>query len=187
MRIDVPTFGHELLLDQKLITGRLDGRFTSPNPDDDRFFYDPASAAILPPYTSAFNNYLRTELNYKIDMPYRVFAYDEPVFQKWDWGNAEEGFPSTAGGSALSHDQESVYESSGDGGLLRFGHSLCRRQLDHGSPESRRASIRQSISYATYNAGHMVYIDRAEHDKMKKGPGGLYGEVPEVSGQALQL
>ena len=48
---------------------------------------DPAS------YTSAFYNYLRTELNYKIDMPaYRVFAYDEPVFQKWDWGNAEGGF-----------------------------------------------------------------------------------------------
>ncbi|MGB0115373.1 MAG: hypothetical protein WBP73_01055, partial [Terriglobales bacterium] len=63
LRIDVPTFSHELLLDQKLITGRLDGRFSSPNPDEDRYFYDPTSAAILPPYTSAFNNYLRTELN----------------------------------------------------------------------------------------------------------------------------
>ncbi len=30
------------------------------------------------------------------------------------------------------------------------------------------AKYRQSISYATYNSGHMVYIDRAEHDKMKK-------------------
>jgi carboxypeptidase C (cathepsin A) len=28
--------------------------------------------------------------------------------------------------------------------------------------------FRQNISYGTYNAGHMVYIDRAEHDKMKK-------------------
>src|SRR5271163_2666157 len=44
MRIDVPTFTKELLLDQKLITGRLDGRFSSPNPGD-RFF-DPTSAAI---------------------------------------------------------------------------------------------------------------------------------------------
>jgi carboxypeptidase C (cathepsin A) len=26
----------------------------------------------------------------------------------------------------------------------------------------------QNISYATYNAGHMVYVDRAEHAKMKK-------------------
>ena len=30
------------------------------------------------------------------------------------------------------------------------------------------AKYRQSISYATYNSGHMVYVDRAEHDKMKK-------------------
>src|SRR5277367_1678228 len=59
LRIDVPTFTKELMLDQKLVTGRLDGRFSSPNPDEDRFSYDPTSAAILPPYTSAFNNYLR--------------------------------------------------------------------------------------------------------------------------------
>jgi hypothetical protein len=28
--------------------------------------------------------------------------------------------------------------------------------------------FRQNVSYATYNSGHMVYIDRAEHNKMKK-------------------
>ena len=167
MRIDVPTFGHELLLDQKLITGRLDGRFSSPNPDEDRFFYDPASAAILPPYTSAFNNYLRTELNYQIDTPYRVFAYDEPVFQKWDWGNAEEGFPSTAGGlrSAMIKNpymKVLVMEGYYD---LATPFAAANWTMDH---LNLGPQFRQSISYATYNAGHMVYIDRAEHDKMKK-------------------
>jgi carboxypeptidase C (cathepsin A) len=29
------------------------------------------------------------------------------------------------------------------------------------------ASFRKNISYATFNSGHMVYLDRAEHDKMK--------------------
>jgi len=167
MRIDVPTFGHELLLDQKLITGRLDGRFSSANPDEDRFFYDPASAAILPPYTSAFYNYLRTELNYQIDMPYRVFAYDEPVFQKWDWGNAEQGFPSTAGGlrSAMIKNpymkilvMEGYYD-------LATPFAAANWTMDHLNLDPK---YRQNISYATYNAGHMVYIDRAEHDKMKK-------------------
>ena len=28
--------------------------------------------------------------------------------------------------------------------------------------------FRQNISYATFNSGHMVYIDRSQHDKMKK-------------------
>ena len=167
LRIDVPTFTHELLLDQKLVAGRLDGRFSSPDPDGDRLSYDPTSAAILPPYTSAFNNYLRTELNYKSDMPYRVFAYDEPGFQKWEWGNAVEGFPSTAGGlrSAMIKNpymkilvMEGFYD-------LATPFAAANWTMDH---LDLGPQFRGNISYATYNSGHMVYIDRAEHDKMKK-------------------
>jgi len=166
MRIDVPTFNRELLLDQKLVSGRLDGRFTSPNPDGERF-YDPAGSAILPPYTSAFNNYLRTELGYKSDMPYRVFAYDDPGFQKWDWGNAEQGFPSTAGGlrSAMIKNpymKVLVMEGYYD---LATPFAAANWTMDH---LNLNATYRQRVSYATYHAGHMVYIDRAEHDKMKK-------------------
>jgi carboxypeptidase C (cathepsin A) len=168
LRISVPTFSKELLLDQKLVSGRLDGRFASPNPnpDEDRE-YDPTSAAILPPYTSAFYHYLRTELNYKSDMPYRVFAYDQPGFQKWDWGTAVEGFPSTAGGlrSALIKNpymKVLVMEGYYD---LATPFTAANWTMDHLDLD---AKYRQNISYATYKAGHMVYIDRAEHDKMKK-------------------
>jgi len=166
LRIDVPTFTHELLLDQKLVTGRLDGRFTSPSPDGERM-YDPTSAAILPPYTSAFNNYLRTELNYKSDMPYRVFAYDDVSFRTWEWGNAVEGFPSTAGGlrSAMIKNpylkilvMEGYYD-------LATPFAAANWTMDHLNLD---AKYRQNVSYATYNSGHMVYIDRAEHNKMKK-------------------
>jgi carboxypeptidase C (cathepsin A) len=167
LRIDVPTFGRELLLDQKLLTGRLDGRFSSPDPDEERGFYDPTSAAILPPYTSAFYNYLRTELKYKSDAPYRVFAYDQPGFRTWDWGNAEEGFPSTAGGlrSAMIKNpymKVLVMEGYYD---LATPFAAANWTMDHLSLDGK---LRQNISYATYNSGHMVYIDRAEHDKMKK-------------------
>jgi len=166
LRIDVPTFTHELLLDQKLRAGRLDGRFTSPDPDNERF-YDPASAAILPPYTSAFHQYLRTELNYKSDTPYKVFAWDETGFQKWDWGNAVEGFPSTAGSlrSAMIKNpymkilvMEGYYD-------LATPYAAADWTMDHLNLD---AKYRQNVSYATYASGHMVYIDRAEHDKMKK-------------------
>ena len=165
LRIDVPTFMRELLLDQKLVVGRLDGRFTSPDAGD-RFF-DPASAAILPPYTSAFNNYLRTELNYKSDMPYRVFAYEEPGFQTWEWGNAEEGFPSTAGGlrsAMIKNPYMKVLVMEGDYDLAT-PFAAANWTMDHLDLDVQH---RQNISYATYKAGHMVYIDRAEHDKMKK-------------------
>jgi carboxypeptidase C (cathepsin A) len=166
MRIDVPTFTRELLLDQKLVVGRLDGRFSSPDPGGDHF-YDPTGSAILPPYTSAFNNYLRTELSYKSDMPYRVFAYDQPGFQKWEWGNAVEGFPSTAGGlrSAMIKNPYMkilVMEGYYDLATPFTAANWTMDHLDLG-PQSR-----QNISYATYKSGHMVYVDRAEHDKMKR-------------------
>jgi len=166
LRIDVPTFTHELLRDQKLVAGRLDGRFTSPDPEEGRF-YDPTGAAILPPYTAVFNNYVRTELGYKTDMPYRVFAYDQIGFQKWDWGNAVEGFPSTAPNlrSALIKDpylkilvMEGYYD-------LATPFAAANWTMDHLNLDPK---YRQNISYATYGAGHMVYVDRTEHAKMKK-------------------
>jgi carboxypeptidase C (cathepsin A) len=166
LRIDVPTFTKELLLDQKLVVGRLDGRFTSPDPEE-RGFYDPASAAILPPYTSVFNNYLRNDLGYKSDMPYRVFAFDESAFQKWEWGSAVEGFPSTAGGLRSAMIKNPYLKI-----LVMEGHydlatpfTAADWTMDH---LNLGAKYRQSVSYATYEAGHMVYIDRAEHAKMKK-------------------
>ena len=166
LRIDVPTFTHELLLDQKLVVGRLDGRFSSPDPED-RGFYDPASAAILPPYTSVFNNYVRNDLGYKTDMPYRVFAFDDSAFQKWEWGNAVEGFPSTAGGLRSAMIKNPYLKI-----LVMEGHydlatpfAAADWTMDHLNLD---AKYRQSVSYATYEAGHMVYIDRAEHTKMKK-------------------
>src|SRR5262249_10147887 len=54
LRIDVPKFTHYLLIDQKLRVGRLDGRFTGPDPDGllDTDFFDPTSSSIQPAYTS---------------------------------------------------------------------------------------------------------------------------------------
>ena len=166
LRIDVPTFMKELLLDQKLMTGRLDGRFTLPNPGNERFF-DPAGAAILPPYTSAFNNYLRNDLNYKNDMLYRVFAYDQPAFQQWEWGNAEQGFPSTAGelrSAMIKNPYMKVLVMEGFYDLAT-PFAAANWTIDHLNLDPK---YRQNVSYATYGSGHMVYIDRAEHDKMKK-------------------
>jgi carboxypeptidase C (cathepsin A) len=169
LRIDVQQFTHNLLLDQKLRVGRLDGRFTGVDPEGllDQRFYDPTSAAILPPYTAVFNNYVRTELGYKVDMPYKVFAWDEPAFQKWDWGEADKGFPNTAPGlrTALVENpylnvlvMEGYYD-------LATPYLAANYSIDHLNlgPDYRR-----HVSFTTYEAGHMVYIDSASHTKMKK-------------------
>jgi carboxypeptidase C (cathepsin A) len=169
LRINVAEFTHNLLLDQKLRVGRLDGRFTGVDPEGllDTRFYDPTSSAILPPYTSVFNNYVRTELGYKVDVPYKVFAWDEPSFQKWEWGDAEKGFPNTAPGlrAALVKNpylKVLVMEGYYDLATPYYAANYTVDHLDLGQ------NFRKNISFATYEAGHMVYIDNGSHQKMKR-------------------
>jgi carboxypeptidase C (cathepsin A) len=169
LRIDVGEFTHNLLLDQKLRVGRLDGRFTGVDPEGllDTRFYDPTSSAILPPYTSVFNNYVRTELGYKVDVPYKVFAWDEPAFQKWEWGEATKGYPNTGPGlrAALVKNpylKVLVMEGYYDLATPYYAANYSVDHLDLG------ANFRKNISFETYEAGHMVYVDNGSHQKMKK-------------------
>ncbi len=180
LRINVEQFTHNLLLDQKLRVGRLDGRFTGVDPEGllDQRFYDPTSAAILPPYTAVFNNYVRTELGYKVDLPYKVFAWDEPAFQKWDWGEADKGFPNTAPGlrAALVENpylRVLVMEGHYD---LATPYFAANYSIDH---LNLGPDYRKNVSFTTYEAGHMVYIDSASHAKMKN-------DLVEFMGKSLR-
>jgi len=169
LRIDVMQFTKNLLLDQKLTVGRLDGRFTGPHPAGvlETSFFDPTGSAILPPYTAVFNNYVRTELGYKVDTPYKIFAYEEPGFEKWEWGGADKGFPNTAPGlrDALTKNpylKVLVMEGYYD---LATPYAAANYTFDH---LDLPADYRKNISYATYDSGHMVYVDGTSGAKMKK-------------------
>ncbi len=175
LRVDVRQFTHWLLADQKLHVGRLDGRYTGPDPNGffETPFYDPTGSAIGPPFTSVFNDYVRRELGYKTDLPYYVSAgqistsQEEGFWRKWEWGSAIEGFPDTATPLRAAMVKNPylkvlVMEGYYDLATPFAAADYTMNHLDLG-PEYRK-----NISFATYDAGHMVYLRENGLAKMKK-------------------
>src|SRR5262245_5333865 len=167
LRVDIQHFCKELLRDQHRTVGRLDSRFKgidesgiSETPD-----FDPSLAAIRPPYTAMFNQYVRTELDYKSDLPYYILGGG---IGRWDWGpGGWDGFPDVSGSlrSAFAKNPDmKLFIASGHYDLATpyFATAYTLDHLGLEPAELARVTTRE------YEAGHMMYIDEAELAKLKK-------------------
>ena len=173
LRLDVPTFTHYLLADQRLRVGRLDGRFKGPDPDGfmNTRFFDPSGAETGPPFTSVFNDYVRRELNYKVDMPYYVWGRESGFFQ---FSLNPPSGPGGGGGApetvtplreAIVKDRylkilnmEGYYD-------LATPYLAAWYTFDH---LDLTPDYRKNVSHTQYESGHMVYLDSKSHAKMKQ-------------------
>jgi carboxypeptidase C (cathepsin A) len=173
LRVAIDPFTKELLRDQKRTVGRLDSRFkgidesaATATPE-----FDPSIAAIRPPYTTTFNNYVRGELGYKTDLEYYILG--EGITSPWEWGlGSREGFPDTSDDlrrAFAKNPYMKLFVASGHFDLatpyFATEYTLAHMGLD---PSQRR-----NIQTGEYEAGHMVYIDATQLEKLKRDVAGF--------------
>jgi carboxypeptidase C (cathepsin A) len=81
LRITTARFTKELRRSERRTVGRLDSRFVGIDRDAaaERYEYDPSySGAIMGPFTSVFNDYVRRELKYENALSYEVRGHVRP-------------------------------------------------------------------------------------------------------------
>ena len=159
LRLEHQRFFRELLRSRGLVVGRLDGRFTGWERDDngEHPSHDPSNVAIHGPYAGALNHYVRQELGYTSDLPYEVLT---SRVQPWSYADFEGRHVSVADtlAEAMRHNPHlRVYVACGyyDGATPYFAaeHAIAHLALP--------AELRANISLHYYEAGHMMYVHEA--------------------------
>ena len=163
LRVEIQRFDKELLRDQKRTVGRLDSRFQGVDAlaAGERPDFDPSLAAIRPPYTAMFNDYVRGELGYKSDLTYHILGGG---IGAWDWGT-NNGFADVSESlrSAFAknpHMKLMVAKGYYDLATPYFAveYTLSHMGLDPG--------VRGNVRTREYEGGHMMYIARKELAKL---------------------
>lgn len=157
LRIEHVRFFTELLRDRGLSVGRLDARFTAPEPDGGReqFSADSSYSHIQGPYTAALNQYVRDELGYENDLPYEILS--GPVNEAWSYKEFEGRPISVVGdlGAAMrANPHLKIYVACGyfDGATPHFAaeHVVAHLPVP--------ADLAGNVELARYEAGHMMYV-----------------------------
>jgi carboxypeptidase C (cathepsin A) len=171
LRIDGGEFRKMLLDSEGDTTGRLDSRFSGPNLDplSQRSEYDPQSSALSSAYISAFNDYVRNQLNYGQGKMYLGSA--PGANRAWNFKHSAPGarFPSRGAMNVMPDLANAMKQNPNLKVMLNGGYFDLATPYYEGWYEMHQLPIprklQANISYHYYQSGHMVY---ANQDSLKE-------------------
>jgi carboxypeptidase C (cathepsin A) len=151
----------ELERDKRRTVGRLDSRFEGIDVDaaGERPEYDPSEASYEGAFVATFHDYVRRELKWDSDAYYTVSANVQP----WDQtGNTAVAEVLRAAMTQQTYLKVLVVCGYYD---LATPFNGIENTVAHMNLEP---PVRKNISFTYYEAGHMMYIDQKQHDKLHK-------------------
>jgi carboxypeptidase C (cathepsin A) len=166
LRINIQRFDKELLRDQRRTVGRLDSRFIGIDRDsagEDPEF-DPSYAAIYGEYTAVFNDWVRRGLGFETDLPYEILTGKVRPWSYDRYQNRYVDVGETLRRTMSQNPHLRVLVANGYYDLATpfaaTNYTFSRMQLD--------PSLRGNVTMTYYAGGHMMYIDRKAHAKLKE-------------------
>lgn len=156
LRVEIMRFCKELLRDQRRTVGRLDSRFLGIDRDaaGEHFGTDPSYSAIRGPYASAFNAYVREELEFSSDLPYAVLA---ALYEKWDYGSVQNKYLDMSERLRAAMTDNPFLRVLIANGYYDFAtpYFATEYTVNHlGLEPAQRANLHMTY----YPAGHMMYV-----------------------------
>jgi len=161
LRVSPQRWFKELLRDKRLTVGRIDARFTGRDADaaGERDEYDPSLASYDGSFVAVFQDYVHRELKWNSDLYYTLSANVQP----WDQG--QPGQPAEALRSAMT--QQGTLRVLVAAGYYDVATPFngIEQTVSHMGLEP---AIRKNLSFAYYEAGHMMYIEKKSREKLHR-------------------
>ena len=167
LRVPLGRFDKELLRDQRRTVGRLDARFTGIDRDaaaGEAPEFDPSYAAIFGEYTAVFNDYVRRELKFETDLPYEILT---GKVRPWSYDRAQNRYVDVAETLRNAMSQNPYMKVFVANGYFDCATPFAATKYTF-ARMALEPDIRKNVSMDFFEAGHMMYIDRASHARLKK-------------------
>jgi carboxypeptidase C (cathepsin A) len=159
LRVDPARFRKELLRDQRLVTGRLDSRYTAMDADaaGERQEFDPSNHALGGAYTAMFVDYVSRELGYQSDLVY----YTSGQVRPWNYGDYTNRYATQVDalrGAMARNPYLKILVTNGyyDMATPFFGTEYTFAHL------AWEPSYTDRVTMTYYEGGHMMYIIERE-------------------------
>ncbi len=166
LRINPQRFRKELLRDRRLMTGRLDSRFTGIDADaaGEGQEFDPSNTALSGPYMALFNDYIRNELKWVSEFKYRTRGPVRP----WDYGTQYRArYLNLVDSLRSTMARNPFLEVLVTNGIYDMATPFAATEwtFDHLGFEP---TYRERVRMTYYEAGHMMYIRPSMLKKFKQ-------------------
>ena len=161
LRVLTARFTKELLREDGLTIGRLDGRYTGDEDDDtaaEPTIGDASSYAISSAYTAALNHYLAVDLGVEMDRPY--LTGNNEINKKWVWRTSpEDEFWEPAYVNVARRLGDTMRKNTDLKILVANGYyDLITPFFDAEFTFARHGIVKDRITMSYYEAGHMMYL-----------------------------